>query len=73
MSGSFQPFCLFQVVRNKPHWLGDLLSHSTIEALLLKFACSVDAPLVMGYIDLVREVLIHTAQCQVLCLSLLTL
>jgi hypothetical protein len=29
---------------------------TTIEALLLKFACSVSIPLVMGYIDLLREV-----------------
>jgi hypothetical protein len=40
-----------------------VMGATTIEALLLKFACSVNIPLVMGYIDLLREVpvpLTHT-------------
>ncbi|ELR17835.1 uncharacterized protein ACA1_248390 [Acanthamoeba castellanii str. Neff] len=52
---------LTMIVRHKPRWLPSVMGATTIEALLLKFACSVNIPLVMGYIDLLREVPLHTA------------
>ena len=45
-----------KIVRHKPRWLPSVMGATTIEAILLKFACSVSIPLVMGYIDLLREV-----------------